>query len=1452
MKMEADEELFGIAFYNSPVGICITTLDGRLQRVSQSLADMLGFTSAELVGKHFKDITHADDLQIGEDAMNRMLGGKIPSISFEKRYIHKSGEPIWALVSSSLLRDSSGKPIHFITHILNMTERKQAEEQIRAQAVRLKVLADASQTFATAVHDHQLMLEMVARQAAEAMDGFCGVRLLSRDGQWLEMVAMHDVDSEALEFARRLSNRSPLRADEPNFAQRILQSRQALLMPGVSEDQLRAVIKPEDWEHLKYIASHSRLLAPIRTRNVALGFLIISRKVGAPAFSEQDLKLAQDLADRAALAISNARLFQQLQNELAARKRTNQQLQYQAHLLENVNDAIVVADVNYVLQAWNQAAEKMYGWTASEVLGKNGVQILQTQFSAGNADETRRQVAEAGYFFGEATQSRKDGQRIAVEIATTVLRDEAGQNTAYLNVVRDITKRKAAEAELRESHERLKKVLEVETVGVMFWDLTTGCMIDANDTFLNLMGYSRRDVEARELTWQKLTPPEYMEASLAEIRKFQATGRVGPYEKEYFRKDGTRQWLIFAGSSLGSNVCVEFCVDISSRKQAEEQLRRSEENFSKAFSSSPTALMITRRADGKYLELNKAYTDIVGYERTELIGHLTTEFNIFINADQRKEIVSQLLAKGSLYNYEAQIQNKSGELRTVLASLELIQFNGEECILTTLVDITERKQAEERFRLAVESAPNAIILMNREGLIEMVNSQTEKFFGYDSAQLVGLDVERLVPVRFRGIHPEHRKSFLADPQIRPMGAGRDLHGVRQDGSEFPVEIGLTPLETSTGLLVMATVVDITERKQAEEQFYLAVESAPNAILLVNKDGTISLVNSQAEKFFGYGRADLIGLNIDRLVPERFRGTHAEYREGFLADPQVRSMGIGRDLYALRKDGSEFPVEIGLTPIETREGLLIMATVVDITERKRTEDVLRQSEERFASVFRSSPTPLALTRLADSKNMDVNDAFCKLFGFSREETVGHTSLELGIVDPEAQTKRVQRVQETGMIRGTEVSARDRNGKPLELLISIETIKLKDETYALTTMIDITERKQAEERNRFLANLVANVSDAIIAVDMQQNIQSWNKSAESLYGWKEQEVLGRSSKDILDTNFLGIMREAVTNQIMEQGSWSGEALQLHRDGTRIPVQSSVALYKDSEDRPAGIVAVNRDITERKRAEAALQAKNEEVRNMSQQLWQAAKLATMGELAASIAHELNNPLATVSLRTEMLQMQFTPGDAQSKSLQVIDSEIKRMSNLVGNLLQFSRRSSSQRSTINVNEEIANTLELIQYHLRKNSIRTIQELSPDIPLIQADRQQLRQVFLNLFTNSADAMPLGGILTIRTWSHEKPEAGITAPLQRSTGSTLGLPVSDIPQIFIDVSDTGEGIPPDRVERVWEPFYTTKPEGKGTGLGLAICRRIIQEHGGTIGIISDGIPGKGTTVWVSMPAMKAR
>jgi PAS domain S-box-containing protein len=258
---------------------------------------------------------------------------------------------------------------------------------------------------------------------------------------------------------------------------------------------------------------------------------------------------------------------------------------------------------------------------------------------------------------------------------------------------------------------------------------------------------------------------------------------------------------------------------------------------------------------------------------------------------------------------------------------------------------------------------------------------------------------------------------------------------------------------------------------------------------------------------------------------------------------------------------------------------------------------------------------------------------------------------------------------------------------------------------------------------------------------------------------------------------------------------------------------------------VLVVAQDITERKQAEQALQAKDEELRVMSAQLWQAAKLATMGELAASVAHELNNPLATVTLRIESLLAQAAADTPQRRALTVVEQEVERMSRLVADLLQFSRRGQPQISVLDVREEIDNTLALIHYHLRNYRITVVRQFAPDVPLLPADRQQLQQVFLNLLTNASDAMPQGGTLTL--------------------GVTSGVLEPERPAVVIEVADTGVGIAPEDMLRVQEPFFTTKAEGKGTGLGLAICRRVVQEHQGTLTLTST--VGVGTTVRLVLP-----
>jgi PAS domain S-box-containing protein len=275
--------------------------------------------------------------------------------------------------------------------------------------------------------------------------------------------------------------------------------------------------------------------------------------------------------------------------------------------------------------------------------------------------------------------------------------------------------------------------------------------------------------------------------------------------------------------------------------------------------------------------------------------------------------------------------------------------------------VVAQQRAEAKFRALLEAAPDAIVIVDRSGTIVLVNALTERMFGYPRAELLGQPVELLLPDRLRERHGAHRRGFTASPRARAMGSGLQLSGRRRDGSEFPIEISLSPLETDEGMLVSSAIRDISDRKKAEEKFRGLLEAAPDAMVIVDASGRIVLVNAQTERLFGYRREQLLGQLIEVLVPERYRSRHPAFRNSYFGAPRPRPMGAGIDLHGLREDGTEFAAEISLSPLETPEGPLVTAAIRDITERRqmeiRMQEANRLKSEFLANMSHELRTPL---------------------------------------------------------------------------------------------------------------------------------------------------------------------------------------------------------------------------------------------------------------------------------------------------------------------------------------------------------------------------------------------------------------------------------------------------------------------------------------------------------------
>ena len=791
-----------------------------------------------------------------------------------------------------------------------------------------------------------------------------------------------------------------------------------------------------------------------------------------------------------------------------------------------------------------------------------------------------------------------------------------------------------------------------------------------------------------------------------------------------------------------------------------------------------------------------------------------------------------------------------------------------------------------RTETVLKSIVEAVICFNAQGQIESLNPTAERMFGWHPEEITGNNLSLVLP------QPVGGKRLI--PQTEEDGDGvlvdHETIGRRRDGTSFPVLITVSRMNLAGPPLFAAMVHDISERKLAaaalEEQRAFSLKLVQDLAVpcfVLDADHRVLVWNKACEELTGTGAAEVVGTD------QQWKGFY-DHSRPTLAD--VVLDGAPHDLYdglaktPFGKDGLQCEkwlpgvggkdryLFFDAVPVCDGKGevIAVIETMQDLTERKSAEESLKKSEEKFFKAFHASPDGIVINTKSEGLFIEANEAFVRMLEYSREEIFGHSSAELGLwVDPAERARIIDRTDREGAVRNVEVSIRVKSGRVRTFLWSSDIIELNQMDCLMVTVRDVTGQKESErELLRSKAELICKhdelsalfgevefgkkewektmdcINDMVILLDPDGRVKRCNRAAMEFVGVGYDGIIGQQWQRLLE------LSEISLPPLSEEKSFYCCEVHLKTENRWL----SITYYRDSdegESEQSGAVVTINDITETKQAALELNQAYTELKQTHNQMIQQEKMASIGQLAAGVAHEINNPtgyiisnLGTlgkyqtrlvgfidaqseiigsldgtehqkmVELRRQM-KIDHVIGDIPDLLSESLDGA-ERIKNIVQSLKGFSRKDDAECATASITECLESAINIVWNEIKYKA--TLKKEFGELPAIRCYPQKLSQVFMNLIVNAAHALVEKGEITVRT---------------RLDGNA----------VYVSVADTGTGIPEEILGRIFEPFFTTKEAGKGTGLGLSISFGIVREHGGEITVESR--VGTGTTFTVMLP-----
>jgi PAS domain S-box-containing protein len=589
------------------------------------------------------------------------------------------------------------------------------------------------------------------------------------------------------------------------------------------------------------------------------------------------------------------------------------------------------------------------------------------------------------------------------------------------------------------------------------------------------------------------------------------------------------------------------------------------------------------------------------------------------------------------------------------------------------------------------------------------------------------------------------------------------------------------------------------------------EAMADGVCIVNQDLTIEFMNSVMVENFCEG----IGTKCYKILERR-----NEICSPCEAARVFNGETLHREVYNKRADKFFDIVEV---PLKNDDGTLSKLSIFrDISSKKRQEEKLKASEEQYRELFEHVGCGVFISS-KEGKFLDANNALLEMLGYSNREEFLKIDIARDLyLRPEDRQRFVEIIEREGRVIDLEVEFKKRDGTPMPVLLTGHA--RYDQNGVVTGYeginVDQTQRKQMEREIResgdFLNNIIHSSANAIMAADMEGTIILWNQSAEEILGYKTKDVVGKLNitKVYPEGMAKKVMEKLRTNENDRQGRLKFYPVVLiKQDGEIAEGNLSASIVYDENHNEIATVGIFTDLKERLEMERRLKTTQE-------QLLQSEKLAAMGRLTSQIAHELNNPLYGIMNTIELMKTEISPDNKRRRLLEMALSEIVRLSELLRKMLTFSKPDQKEKQPVDINTILDEILLLHEKQFRENDISISMDLSTGLGLVYASKNQLRQVFLNIFKNAGDAMPDGGTLTVKTSGKDE-------------------------EIVVEISDTGVGIEKENLNKIFDAFFTTKSSVKGVGLGLSVCYGFIIEHGGDISVESQ--EDAGTKFIITLP-----